>query len=115
MLTPLRRWSATGEEDDMAQTIVVMTYNVKPRKRREFLAWIKKVRRHIRRIYGPNYTVLEDREVPNRFTEIFVCPTKAACRKLERLHDVRLDQYMWEMDRFVGNREEAVFHTLVEI
>ena len=99
----------------MAKTLVVMTYEVKARKRTEFLAWIRKVRRHIRRTYGKNYTVLEDQDVPNRFTELFICPNKAAYRELEDLHDVRLDQYMWEMDRFVGNREEAVFHTLVEI
>lgn len=99
----------------MAQIFVVMTYDVKPRKREEFLTWIRKVRRHIRRMYGPNYTIAEDQDVPNRFTEIFICRNKAAYKKLETLHDVRLDQYMWEMDNFVGNREEAVFHTLVEI
>jgi quinol monooxygenase YgiN len=103
------------KEGVMAQVFVVMTYDVKPRKRREFLAWIRKVRRHIRRTYGPNYMVLEDQDVPNRFTEVFVCPNKAAYKRLHRLHDVRLDEYMWEMDKFVGNREEAVFHTLVEI
>jgi len=99
----------------MAQTFVVMTYDVKPKKREEFLAWIKKVRRHIRRLYGPDYTIAEDQDIPNRFTEIFVCRNKAACKKLESLHDVRLDQYLWEMDNFVGNREAAVFHTLIEI
>ena len=99
----------------MAQILVVMTYDVKPRKREEFLAWIRKVRRHIRRIYGPSYTILEDQDIPNRFTELFVCPNKSAYKKLEHMHDVRLDQYMWEMDNFVGNREAAVFHTLVEI
>ena len=99
----------------MAQIFVAMTYDVKPRKRREFLAWIKKVRRHIRRLHGPNYTILEDKDIANRFTEVFICPNKAAYKKLEELHDVRLDKYMWEMDRFVGNRETAVFHTLVEI
>ncbi len=99
----------------MAQVFVVMTYDVKPRRRRDFVAWIRKVRRHIRRIHGPNYTIFEDQDVPNRFTEIFICPNKAAYRKLQDLHDVRLDQYMWEMDKYVGNREEAVFHTLVEI
>ena len=99
----------------MAQIFVVMTYDVKPRKREEFLGWIRKVRRHIRQKYGPSYTIAEDRDVPNRFTEIFVCANKAAHKKLETLHDARLDQYMWEMDNFVGNREEAVFHTLVEI
>jgi len=99
----------------MAQILVVMSYDVKSRKRAEFLAWIKKVRRHIRRTYGPNYLVLEDQDIPNRFNEVFVCPNKAAYKKLENLHDVRLDQYMWEMDKYVGNREAAVFHTLVEI
>jgi quinol monooxygenase YgiN len=103
------------QEGAMAQIFVVMTYDVKPRKREEFLSWIRKVRRHIRRKYGPSYTIAEDRDVPNRFTEIFVCANRAAYEKLETLHDARLDQYMWEMDDFVGNREEAVFHTLVEI
>ena len=99
----------------MAQIFVVMTYDVKPKRREEFLVWIKKVRRHIRRLYGPDYTIVEDQDIPNRFSEIFVCRSKAACKKLESLHDARLVQYMWEMVWFVGNRETAVFHTLVEI
>lgn len=99
----------------MSRILVLMTYDVKPRKRQEFLKWTKRVKKYIRAKYKQDYSFFEHKDKKNRFTEVFVCKTKKDYEKIQDLHDAKIDQFIWEMDKFIGDREKCQFQMLIEL
>ncbi|MEO8447585.1 MAG: hypothetical protein ABI528_08830 [bacterium] len=57
----------------MSKIIFEINYNIHPEKRDDYLTTINDLRRSISESSDNNYSVYENKKVPNNFTEMYIC------------------------------------------
>jgi len=67
----------------MAKILFEIKYDIKPELRDEYLETIKELRSHIINGSNKNYLVVENKQKPNNFTEIYICETEEEYENLE--------------------------------
>lgn len=67
----------------MAKILFEIKYDIKPEFREEYLATIKELRTHLVNGSSKNYIVVENKQKPNNFTEIYICENEEEYENLE--------------------------------
>lgn len=67
----------------MARILFEINYEIDPAKREDYLAAVSELKSHISKTTNHNYLVVEDKNKPNSFTEIYICADEAEFDGLE--------------------------------
>ena len=67
----------------MSRILFQISYDIHPEKRDEYLSTIKELEEHIKSHTEHNYMVVEDKNKPNNFTEVYICRDEAEFDGLE--------------------------------
>jgi len=71
----------------MSKIIFQISYEIKPEKREEYLITIKELQSNLKNNSGKNYTVFEDKNKKNYFSEIYICENEDEYENLENETD----------------------------
>ena len=71
----------------MSKIIFQISYEIKPEKRDEYLSTIKELQTNLKTNSGKNYSVYEDKNKKNYFSEIYVCQNEEEYENLENETD----------------------------
>jgi quinol monooxygenase YgiN len=67
----------------MPRILFQINYDIHPEKREEYLTTIKELENHIKENTHHNYMVVEDKNKPNSFTEVYICKNEEEFDGLE--------------------------------
>ena len=67
----------------MSRILFQISYDINPGKRDEYLSTIKELEEYIRSNTDHNYMVVEDKNKPNNFTEVYICRDESEFDGLE--------------------------------
>lgn len=67
----------------MSRILFQISYDIHPEKRDEYLSTIKELEEHIKSNTDHNYMVVENKNKPNNFTEVYICRDEAEFDGLE--------------------------------
>ena len=67
----------------MSRILFQISYDINPGKRDEYLSTIKELEEHIKSNTDHNYMVVENKNKPNNFTEVYICRDEAEFDGLE--------------------------------
>lgn len=73
----------------MPKIIFEINYNINPEKRKEYLITIGELKRNITESTNNNYSVFENRKIPNNFTEMYICESE---EEFEAIEDNQSDE-----------------------
>jgi hypothetical protein len=57
----------------MPRILFQINYEIHPEKRDEYLATVRELEQYVKETSSHNYMVVEDKNKPNHFTEIYIC------------------------------------------
>ena len=99
----------------MAKIIFSVSYEIIPEKRSEYLALMKKVKKHIIKTSSQDYTVYEDAERPNLMTEVYFLKYEKDVEEVKRLQKNKTESLMGQIGQFILNQDQVAFRTFSEI
>jgi hypothetical protein len=67
----------------MIKVIFQISYEILPEKRDEYLSTVKQLQDHLVNESGKNYTVFEDKNKKNYFSEMYLCSSEEEYENLE--------------------------------
>ena len=71
----------------MAKIVFQISYEIIPEKRDEYLPIVTRLQEHLNNNSRKKYMVLEDKNKPNHFTEMYICENEDEYENLENETD----------------------------
>ncbi|MDZ4712123.1 MAG: hypothetical protein SGI89_07320 [bacterium] len=84
----------------MSKIIFEINYNIHPEERDDYLTTISDLRRSISESSDNNYSVYENKKVPNNFTEMYICNSE---EEFDSIEDDQSDETMELTQRLFDN------------
>lgn len=94
----------------MAKVLFIISYEIKPDKRGEYLNLIKSLSTQIKQI-GMNYDIYEKKEKPNHFFEIYSCNSLEEVDNLEDSLDEKTQELISVLSKLIKGK--MTYQTLV--
>ena len=98
----------------MAKVIFTISYEIKPEKRANYLALAKEMQQHLAGTRGKNYTVFEQKNKKNNFSEVFTCNSVEEFDQLEDDQDEKTEELINRLEEYLTNGKMK-YTTLVEV
>jgi hypothetical protein len=98
----------------MAKVLFTISYEIQPEKRDEYLALAQQMKQHFSGTKGKEYSIYEQKNKKNSFSEVFICKSIEEFDTLEDDQDDTTQNFINQLDDYLVNGKMK-YSTLIEI
>ena len=98
----------------MAKVLFTISYEIQPEKREEYLALAQQMKEHFSGTKGKAYSIYEQKNKKNSFSEVFICSSIEEFDTLEDDQDDTTQKFINQLDDYLVNGKMK-YSTLIEI